>query len=243
MYKALKAALWKGVIQMRADGRANDELRELVIKAGVLKNAEGSAYVKMGNTVAIAGVYGPRELFPKFLQEPDKAHIKCRYNMAPFSTKERKRPGQDRRSQEISMVVTNALEPMIFMKEFPKACIDIYIEILQGDAGTRCAGINAASVALADAGIPMKGLVAAVAAGKVEGDYVLDLTYNEEEITKADVPVAFAPSMKKITLLQMDGNLSIEDIKNVVDLAVKGCEKVYQAQLEALKNKYAGVKL
>jgi exosome complex component RRP41 len=89
----------------------------------------------------------------------------------------------------------------------------------------------------------MKGLVAAVAAGKVDGDCVLDLTYNEEEITKADVPVAFAASMNKITLLQMDGNLSIDDIKNVVNLAVKGCTKVYEAQVEALKNKYAGVEL
>lgn len=223
---------------MRADGRASEELRELVVKAGVFKNAEGSAYVKMGNTVAVAGVYGPRELFPKFLQKADRVHLKCRYNMAPFSTKDRKRPGQDRRSQEISKVVADALEPVIFTKEFPKTGIDIYIEILQGDAGTRCAGINAASVALADAGIPMRGLVAAVAAGKVDGDYVLDLTYNEEEKTKADVPVAYAPSMKKITLLQMDGDLSQEDVKNVVDVAIKGCEKVHEAQVGALKNKY-----
>ncbi len=228
---------------MRADGRANDELRELVVKAGVFKNAQGSAYVKMGNTVAVAGVYGPRELFPKFLQDPEKVHLKCRYNMAPFSTKERKRPGQDRRSQEISMVVSHALEPAIFTKEFPKVGIDIFIEILQGDAGTRCAGINAASVALADAGIPMRGLIAAVAAGKVDNDYVLDLTYHEEEVTKADVPVAYMPSLKKVTLLQMDGDLSTLDVKNAVDLAIKGCEKVYQAQIDALKNKYTGVML
>lgn len=231
------------VISMRADGRANEELRELVIKAGILKNAEGSAYVKMGNTVAVAGVYGPRELFPKFLQDANKAHLKCRYNMAPFSTKDRKRPGQDRRSQEISKVVSDALESAIFTKEFPKVGIDIYIEILQGDAGTRCAGINAASVALADAGIPMRGLISAVAAGKVDGDYMLDLTYNEEEKTKADVPVAYMPSMKKITLLQMDGDLSAEDVKNVINLAIKGCEKVHEAQVEALKNKYRSVML
>ncbi|MBI4167913.1 MAG: exosome complex exonuclease Rrp41 [Candidatus Aenigmarchaeota archaeon] len=229
------------VMPIRADGRSKEELRELVIKAGVLKNAEGSAYVKMGNTVAVAGVYGPRELFPKFLQNPEKAHLKCRYNMAPFSTKDRKRPGQDRRSQEISKVVADALEAAIFTKEFPKVGIDIYIEILQGDAGTRCAGINAASVALADAGIPMRGLIAAVAAGKVDGDYVLDLTYNEEEKTKADIPVAYMPSMKKITLLQMDGDLSADDLKNVVNVAIKGCEKVYEAQVEALKNKYTAV--
>ncbi len=228
---------------MRADGREKEELRELVIKAGFLKNAEGSAYVKMGNTIAVAGVYGPRELFPKFLQNSEKVHLKCRYNMAPFSTKDRKRPGQDRRSQEISKVVADALEAAIFTKEFPKVGIDIYIEILQGDAGTRCAGINAASVALADAGIPMRGLVAAVAAGKVDGEYVLDLTYNEEEKTKADVPVAYMPSIKKITLLQMDGDLSQDDVKSVVNVAIKGCEKVYEAQVEALKNKYRSVML
>jgi len=131
----------------------------------------------------------------------------------------------------------------VFTREFPKAGIEIYIEILQGDAGTRCAGINAASVALADAGIPMKGLVTAVAAGKIENDAMLDLTYDEEELTKADVPIAYVPSLKKITLLQMDGDLSVDDMKTVVDLAVKGCQKIYDAQVEALRTKYTSVSL
>lgn len=224
----------------RFDGREPDQLRELEIKAGVLKKANGSAYVRMGNTIALAAVYGPKAVLPKHFQDPEQAYIKCRYNMAPFSVKDRKRPGPDRRSVEISKVMKEAFEPAIFMADFARAGIEIYVEIIQGDAGTRCAGINAASVALADAGVPMRDLVCAVAAGKVGDEYALDLTYDEEEVTHADVPVAYMPNARQVTLLQMDGNLAPEDVKNVLHLALRGCERIYEAQKKALKEKYSG---
>ncbi len=223
---------------MRTDGRKPDELRELVIKAGILKRADGSAYVKMGNTVVIAAVYGPRGLFPKHLQDSNQAYIRCRYNMAPFSTKDRKRPGHDRRSTEISKVIADALHPAVFVNEFPRAGIDIFIEILQGDAGTRCAGINAASVALADAGVPMRDLICAVAGGKVDNECVIDLTYDEEEVTACDLPVAYMPNLKQITLLQMDGDVSSDDIKGILSMNIGACQKIYEAQVSALKKKY-----
>ncbi len=230
----------KGELGMRQDGRKQDELRELVIKAGVLKRAAGSAYVKMGNTVAIAAVYGPRGVFPKAFQDPNQALIRCRYNMAPFSTKERKRPGHDRRSTEISKVISSAFHPTVFTNEFPRAGIDVFIEILQGDAGTRCAGINAASVALADAGIPMRDLVCAVAGGKVDNECVVDLTYNEEEVTACDIPVAYMPNLKQVTLLQMDGDVSSDDIKSIIALNIDACQKIYEAQVSALKQQFIG---
>ena len=115
----------------------------------------------------MAAVYGPREVHPRHLQENNKAIVQCRYNMAAFSVDERKRPGLDRRSQEISKVIAEAFESVIFVEEFPRTSIDVYIEVLQANAGTRCAGVVAASVALADAGIPMVDLLPAVAVGKV----------------------------------------------------------------------------
>ncbi len=222
----------------REDGRKSDEIRPFEIRAGVVKNAAGSAMVKMGKTIAIAGVYGPKEYLPKHKQVSNRAVLKCIYRMVPFSTEDRVRPGPSRRSTEISFVTTQALEPVIFLEEFPRSVIEVYINIMQANAGTRTAGINAASVALADAGIPMKGLVASVAAGKIGDDYVIDLAGKEEEATKADLPIAYLPSTKQVSLLQMDGNMSPQDVKGVIETAIKGCEHIHEAQKNALKERW-----
>ncbi len=90
----------------RIDGRKKYELRPIKMEVGVLKNADGSAYVEWGKNKVLAAVYGPREIHPpKHLQRPDRAILRVRYNMAPFSVEERKKPGPDRRSVEISKVI------------------------------------------------------------------------------------------------------------------------------------------
>jgi exosome complex component RRP41 len=218
----------------RLDGRQAGETRPIEITAGVLENATGSAMVRMGKTVAVAGVFGPREK----LQEFKKASLMCRYMMMPFSTDERVRPGLSRRSKEISMVVRNALEPAIFTEEFPKAAIDIFIDILQADAGTRTAAINAASVALADAGVPMRDLVCSVAAGKIGKDYVIDLAGKEEDESACDLPVAYMPRQGNFSLLQMDGDLPKEDVKRLLKLVTKACEEIYEKQKKALEKRW-----
>lgn len=223
----------------RLDGRKANELRPVTIKAGVIPNANGSAMVTMGKTVAVAAVYGPRYLYPKFKQLYERAILKTTYMMVPFSTNERVRPGPSRRSQEICKVTREALENVIFLEEYPKAVIDVYINIIQANAGTRTAGINAASVALADAGIAMKDLVASAAAGKINGEYVLDLAGKEEEETDCDVPVAYIPSQDKISLLQMDGKLPPEDVEKVIKTAIEGCKVIYEKQKEALRERWA----
>lgn len=223
----------------RIDGRRLDEMRPLRIEAGVLKRADGSAYLELGNNKILVAVYGPRELHPKHLQIPDRAVVRCRYNMAPFSVQERKRPGPDRRSVELSKVIREALEPVIFVEYFPRATIDIFIEVLEADAGTRCAGITAASVALADAGIPMRDLVSAIAVGKIEGRLALDLSSTEEQYGEADMPVAISPRLGRIHLLQMDGNLTPEEVKEGLRMARDACMKIYEVQKRALKEKYS----
>jgi len=222
----------------REDGRKVDEIRPVIIKAGVVPNANGSAMVSFGDTTAIAAVYGPKVLHPRRMQVPDRAYLKTVYNMVPFSTKERCRPGPSRRSKEICKVTRHALEPAVFLEEFPKAGIEVYIDVIEANAGTRTAGINAASVALADAGVPMKGLVASVAAGKIGNEYVLDLAGKEEEETACDMPVAYMPEENKITLLQMDGDLSPKDAKKVMELAIKGCKMLYEMQRKALEDRW-----
>lgn len=224
----------------RIDGRRFDELRPIKIEAGVLKRADGSCYIEWGKNKVYAAVYGPREVLPRHLERNDQAILRCRYNMAPFSVEERKRPGPDRRAVEIGKVMQGALEPAILMHYYPKSMIEISVEVMQANAGTRCAGITAASVALADAGIPMRDLVASAAAGKVDGEIILDLAKEEDNLGEADLPVAIIPRTGEITLLQMDGKLTEDEVEQVIKLAMKGCEQVYKLQVEALKRKYAG---
>lgn len=222
----------------REDGRTAEQIRPVEITAGVIKNANGSAMVKMGKTIAIAGVYGPREMLPRHKQRSDRAVLRCIYNMAPFSTTERVRPGPSRRSTEISMVTTKSLEPVVFLEEFPNSVIDVFITIIQANAGTRTAGINAASVALADAGIPMKGLVSSVAAGKIGDEYVMDLAGKEEEATKADLPIAYIDTTDEVSLVQMDGDMTPVDVKKTIELAIKGCKEINELQKKALRDRW-----
>lgn len=224
----------------RLDGRGLDEIRPLHIEAGVLERADGSAYLEWGNNKVICAVYGPREVHPKHQQMPDKAVLRTFYSMAPFSVVDRKRPGPDRRSNEISKVTSEALESVVFTNLFPKTAIDVYIEILQADAGTRCTGITVASVALADAGIPMRDMVPACAAGKIGGKVALDLFGIEDNFGEADLPVAIVPKTGDIALLQMDGHFTNDEFKEAVELAKKGCMLVYEKQKEAILKKYGG---
>jgi exosome complex component RRP41 len=226
----------------RLDGRKLDEMRPMEAKAGILKRAEGSGYFRMGNSEAIAAVHGPRELHPKHLQDPLRTVLRCRYNMVPFSTDERVRPGPSRRSTEISKVITQALNSVVFLNEFPKSGIDVFIEILQADASTRCVGLNAASIALADAGVPMQDLVASCSAGKIDGKIVLDLAGAEDMHGEVDIPVAYIPDGDKITLLQMDGIITKKEFLEALELAKKGCKEIYKKQKDALRKKYENIK-
>lgn len=228
------------VYTKRLDGRKFDEMRKIEAKVGIIPRAKGSAMFKIGNTIAIAAVYGPRNLYPKFLQNPQRGLLRCKYDMISFSVPERKRPGPNRRSQEISLVTEKALLPVLDLTDFPNAVIDVFVEITQADAGTRCAGICAASMALADAGFPMKELVSAISVGKVGDKLVVDLNKDEEDYEEGatDMPVAMAPTLNKITLLQMDGNMSKEDIIEATKLAKKACSQLNEIQKEALKEKY-----
>jgi exosome complex component RRP41 len=223
----------------RIDGRRLNELRPLKITAGALHEADGSAFVEWGANKVMAAVYGPREVHPRHLQENNKAIVQCRYNMAAFSVDERKRPGLDRRSQEISKVIAEAFESAIFAEEYPRTSIDVYIEVLQANAGTRCAGVVAASVALADAGIPMVDLLPAVAVGKVAGKIALDLKKEEDNYGEADLPMALVPQSGRLVLLQMEGHMTREELSEALDLGVQGCRQIYDVMKQALRDRYA----
>ncbi len=223
---------------IRCDGRRLDELRNISIKVGVLKNADGSAYIEFGKNKILAGVFGPRDVHPKHMANQDSGILRCRYHMSPFSVTERKNPAPSRREIEISKVIKEALQPSVILKDYPRTVIDVFIEVLQADGGSRCAALDAASVALADAGIPMRDLVSACAAGKVADRIVLDVNNEEDQEGQADMPVALMPNVGKITLLQLDGMLKPEEFKTCMQTALVGCKRVYEIQRKALMEKY-----
>ncbi|HLC31271.1 MAG TPA: exosome complex exonuclease Rrp41 [Candidatus Nanoarchaeia archaeon] len=223
----------------RSDGRKATEMRPMIAKVGVIPNADGSALFAFGKTIAIAAVYGPRLLHPQHMQDPAGAVLRCNYDLLSFSVSDRKKPGPSRRSQEISKVTEWALSPAVDLSQFPNTVIDVQIYILQADAGTRTAGINAASLALAQAGIPMRDLVCSVALGKLDKELVVDLTKEEEDQHDGegatDFAIAKIANSDEFTLLQLDGKIAPEQVNEVMVLAKKAAEQIYEVQKKALK--------
>jgi exosome complex component RRP41 len=223
---------------IRLDGRKADQIRPVTIEAGVLHRADGSAYLEWGGNKVMCAVYGPRELNPKRFQESDKAVVQVRYGMSAFSTSDRKRPGPDRRSQEISKVIADAFENVVLTEKYPRGAIDVQVQVLEAAAGTRCAALVCAAVALADAGIPMKGLISAVAAGKCNDHVILDLMQEEDNYGNADLPVGLNHTSGEIVLLQMDGHLSPAEFEKALDMAVEGNKQVVKVQRDALMRRF-----
>ena len=227
----------------RPDGRKNDEMRPMKAKVGVVPNADGSAMFSFGDTIAIAAVYGPRKMHPQHQQDPEKGTLRCNYSMLSFSVSERIRPGPNRRSTEISKITEWALEPTLLIKKYPNMVIDVHINVLQANASTRCAGINAAALALAHAGIPMKEMVSSVSIGKLDKNLVVDLNKDEEDWEEGegatDIPVTMTQS-GKITHLQLDGTITKEELKKALEMAKKASEQIHEVQKNALKESLEG---
>src|SRR3989344_2313697 len=212
----------------RPDGRKEDELREIKAKVGIIPNADGSAMYQSGDTIAVAAVYDPK-----------KGVLRCTYNMNSFSVSDRIKPGPSRRSTEISKIMEWALEPVLDLDKYPNTVIDVHVNIIQADAGTRCAGINAAAMALAHAGVPMKDLILSISAGKLDKTIVLDLSKEEEDFEDGegatDIPISMTNS-GELTHLQLDGKINSKQLKKAIEMARKSCKKIYDVQKKALKD-------
>ena len=222
----------------RLDGREINELRPIKMEVGVIKNADGSAYLEWGNNKIIAAVYGPREVHPHHLAKPDRGILRVFYRMATFSVFDRKRPAPGRREKEISMIIADCIEPLLFLELYPGTSFEVFIEVMDADGGTRCASTTVAALALADAGVPMKSLVSAVAVGKIDGKIIVDLSGIEDKAGDADLPIAITWYNEEISLLQFDGNMDLEEMNKFLDLAYEALKNIHQIQLDTLKSKY-----
>jgi len=224
----------------RLDGRKWDELRPISLEVGLLKNADGSAYINWGKNKIMAAVYGPKEVHPKHQVLPDRALLRSRYHMAPFSVDERKNPAPSRREIEISKVIREALVPAVIVEDYPRTAIEVWVEVLQSDGGSRVAGITAASLALADAGINMRDLVVGCSCGIVDDTVVADLDDAEDKEGSGDMPVAIMPNLNQVTLLQVDGIYTRENFQKAFELAIAKGRDIYAMQREALVKRFFG---
>ena len=225
----------------RLDGRDKHELRPIKMEVGLLKNADGSAYLEWGNNKIFAAVFGPREVHPHHLAKPDRGILRVFYRMATFSVFERKRPAPGRREKEISMIITDCLEPVLFLELYPGTSFEVFIQVMDADGGTRCASITAAALALANAGIPMKSLVTSLALGKIDGELVVDLSGIEDKAGEADLPIAVTWFNDEISLLQFDGEMDIKQFDELLELSKKFAKEIYDMQIAALKSEYESI--
>ncbi|RHZ54056.1 hypothetical protein Glove_431g25 [Diversispora epigaea] len=225
---------------LRQDGRRADQLRNINCKPSVLSQSDGSSYIEQGYTKCLAAVYGPRETRQKAQILHNKALITVEISLAPFSMSERKKRKKfDKRLLEIASAVKQTFEPIIMTNLFPRSQIDIFLQILQYDGGMTQICINAATLALIDAGIPMLEYVCACSAGIVEDTTILDLNNSEESLGIPELTVALLPQSQKVTLLQLETRLHVDKLESVTAMAIKGAKEVYK-KLDKTSRDYIG---
>ncbi|XP_059177224.1 exosome complex component RRP41-like [Physella acuta] len=233
----------------RTDGRKPNELRRIRFKKGVFKQADGSAYLEQGNTKVLAAVYGPHEIRGgKSKQLHDKLLINCQYSMATFSTQDRKRrPRGDRKSLEMTAHLKQTFNAVVLTDLYPKVQLDIYIEVLQSDGGNYCASVNAATLALIDAGIPMKDFVIACSGSYVRDTPIVDINNLEESGAGAEIIMAILPRCDQIVFIEMNSRLHEDYLSPVMDQVMAGCKDIFnilnQQVREELRQKTAQDKI
>ncbi|CAG9813570.1 unnamed protein product [Phaedon cochleariae] len=225
-------------IGLRLDGRRPDELRRIRCKLGVFTEPDGSAYLEQGLTKVLAAVYGPHQVRGgRSKAQHDTAIINCQFSMAVFSTTDRKkRPRGDRKSTELSMHLQQALEAVIKSELYPWSQIDVYVEVLHADGGIYTACVNAATLALIDAGIPLKEYVCACTASLANNDVpMIDISHQEEIIGGPTLTVAALPMSGKIVLMEMSQRFHMDHLEKVLNKALQGCKDIRQILDEAVR--------
>ena len=235
----------------RADGRAPHQLRAVKMTSGWLDHAEGSVLVEFGATRVLVAA-SVTEGVPRWLKGQGKGWVTAEYEMLPRSThtrsdRESRRGRVGGRTHEISRLIGRALRAVIDYEALGENTIVIDCDVLQADGGTRTASITGAYVALADAvawlrqrgalrGEPLKGSVAAVSVGVVDGVPVLDLPYEEDSAAEVDMNVVCTGDGR---LVEVQGTAEGEPfdralLDRLLDLATGGCAELTRRQQEAL---------
>lgn len=248
---------------LRNDGRKPEEIRRLRVQMGAINNGNGSgigkssgsneavggsALIEMGLTIVLASVRGPMACQRRSDELPDRARIDVVVKAAPFAPSGDRRvtnPNTDRRLVEMSNMLQRAVEATVLLQLYPKSRIQIHVVILADDGGRLCAAINAASVALVDAGIPMKDLLCACSAGYAGGGTdttLVDLNRLEESSqggqNAVSLPCAMLPQRGTLVLSQCEARLpDFDTLDRVLEAAMDGCRAVFDVLQAAIRER------
>lgn len=231
-------------IGLRVDGRKEGELRRIRCKLGVFTEPDGSAYLEQGLTKVLAAVYGPHQVRGnRSKAQHDNAVMNCQFSMAVFSTGERKRrPRGDRKSTEMSNHLKQALMAAVKTELYAWSQIDVYVEVLHADGGIYPACVNAATLALIDAGIPLHEYVCACTASLANGDVPLvDISYHEEIMGGPTLTLAALPISGSIVLMEMSRRFHLDHLPKVLHTALQGCKDIRAILDQAVKAHVAEV--
>lgn len=214
---------------LRVDGRRPHELRKLSAKLGIVPRATGSAMLDHGHTKILATVYGPRECSNRARERHDRSIVNCDVVMAPFAqANRRKRSRGDRNSSEVAALVRQTFEAVLFTSVYPRSQIDITVEILHADGPVRACAVNAVTLALIDAGLPMRDFVTACEAGFIDGHVLLDLNDLESSARGPELCVAYLPNLDEISSTHLEPKLPLEALTPVMQSCIDGSKEVYQ---------------
>ena len=234
----------------RADGRAIDQLRPVELTKDYIKFAEGSVLIRCGDTVVLCNA-SVEEKTPPHVPE-GHGWVTAEYSMLPRATNTRGRRDVSKlklspRSAEIQRLVGRALRASIDMKALGERTITIDCDVLQGDGGTRTASVTGGYVALALAcqwlvkegyllRSPLRTAVAAVSAGIVDDELLLDLCYEEDSNAQVDLNCIMT-EQGELVEIQGTGEgraFTIQEQRQLVDLCAKGIDELLAKQREAL---------
>jgi ribonuclease PH len=235
----------------RLDGRANNALRPVRIIPNYLAYAEGSALIEAGETRVLCAA-SVEEKVPAFLAGRGKGWVTAEYSLLPRSTQTRTQRESvagrlQGRTQEIQRLIGRSLRSVVDMSALGERTITIDCDVIQADGGTRCASITGAYVALAlatnhllqmgsIARTPIRSALAAVSVGIVNGEEMLDLTYEEDSSAWVDFNAVMLPGGRfvEIQATAERESFSFESMTRLVGLAQQGIEQLFAAQKAAL---------
>uniref|UniRef100_A0A914Q4N2 Exoribonuclease phosphorolytic domain-containing protein n=1 Tax=Panagrolaimus davidi TaxID=227884 RepID=A0A914Q4N2_9BILA len=215
--------------QIRYDGRRFDQIRNINFKFGLYPHADGSVYYEQGCTKVICAVYGPRQ--NRVRTSDDLCFINCQFSLSSFATQNKKKA---QRSMEAGRLLERTLKSVIDRSAYPKTRVDVFCEIIQGDGSNLASCINAASLALVDAGIPVKGIVSAVECGVTRGYICTDLNNSEVRGNAPKTVLATLNDKREFIMVDYKNCLHINQMERMIEGGFDANEKIYACRREAI---------
>ena len=217
----------------RLDGRRTREMRKIEIEIGFQKTADGSARVRMGNTIVEAMVYGPME---GRMRSKDCAELSVSFSQATFATRKRRTRTHDRNMVETGEMLKKMYSEVILTEQLPQTMIDLRVQVMQDDGSVMSAAINASTLALIDAGIPMIDIVCSAEGGFLEGQMVLDMNKDEENVGMVfNVHMAVMQKTESIALLQTEGKMPLDNLNDLLKMVAECSKKAGEEMKNQLR--------